>query len=508
MAWRASGVAPEAQPMLRLLAEEYPLRELHDGVARVDEVVVELVAEANRLGFAIERREGLATVRYGRLCDAGRALGTLLAGLVGRQESLAEAPAFATLGICLDCGHNATIKPAHLRVWLRRLVLLGFNAAMLYTEAGYRLPDEPCFGYLRGTWSADALRALDTFASSLGIELIGGIQALGHLEQLLKWPAYASCRDTEHTLLVGEPRTTALVEKMVAHWASVFRSRRLHLGMDETYDLGRGGALDRYGYRPGLELYTEHLAQVVEICRQQGLQPLIWSDVLFRLAGSGGGHYAGDKQSVARIAAALPAEVGLVYWDYYSPEAEHYRQRIELHRALGAEPMMASGVWSWPNFWHDQRSTERNAGACIEACRAAEVSELLFTLWSDDGAFWELDSNLAGLAWVAERCHGDGQVNDSRLARRFGAVCGGDWALHRTASRINEPLQSCCVIWDDPLLAIYLRHIASTRPGALAEAEQHYLAVAQALEPHRAQRAGGDLNHAWLVARLLATKVG
>ena len=78
----------------------------------------------------------------------------------------------------------------------------------------------------------------------------------------------------EHVLLVGEPRTYELIEKMVAHWSTVFRSRRLHLGMDETYDLGRGQYLDRNGYRCGLDIYAEHLAKVCAICARHGLRPM------------------------------------------------------------------------------------------------------------------------------------------------------------------------------------------------------------------------------------------
>ena len=42
----------------------------------------------------------------------------------------------------------------------RRLALLGYNAAMLYTEDTYALPDEPYFGFLRGAYTAAELRRI------------------------------------------------------------------------------------------------------------------------------------------------------------------------------------------------------------------------------------------------------------------------------------------------------------------------------------------------------------
>ena len=494
--WSPEATSPQAAAMLRSLAEEYPFREGAEG-----EATLRLLHEPDRQGYGIDRNGGHVTVRFGPLPQAGRALGSLLAGIVDAGSR----PAFSTLGILLDCGHNATVTSEHFRKWLRRLALLGFDTAMVYTEGGYRLPDEPCFGYARGAYTLEEMADLDAYAADLGIEMVGSIQALGHLEQVLKWPPYAALRDTEHTLLVGDPAVAELVDKMVGFWAEACRSRRLHVGMDETYDLGRGRYLDLNGYRPGLEIYTEHLRLVAEACRRHGVRPMVWSDVLFRLAG-GGTHYDPSSRIPEEVRRALPEDIDLVYWDYYSPDADHYVNRIAQHRALGYEPAMASGVWSWPTPWHDWRRTEQFAGACIAACRQEGLAEMTFTLWSDDGAFWDVDSSLAGLTLVAEMCHGDGRVDEEALARRFAAVCGSDLSAHRTASRLNDSLQACSVLWDDPLQALYLRHVAVDGTEALWQAEAHYRAVAADLDGYETDTIAGDLGHAALVARFMAEK--
>lgn len=497
LSWSPADTPADLTSMLRCLSEEYPLQETNGAAA-----TLRFVPEPGNPGYAIDRGDGVATVRYGHITQAGRAVGSLLAGL---SEDSGSTPAFDTLGILLDCGHNATITPQHLRMWLRRLALLGYNTAMVYTEAGYRLPDEPAFGYQRGTYTLDEMRELDGYAAALGIEMVGSIQALGHLEQALKWPPYAAIRDTEHTLLVGDPATEALVEKMIGFWDRAFSSRRLHVGMDETYDLGRGRYLDMHGYRPGLEIYTEHLRLVAETCSRHGLRPMVWSDVLFRLAG-GATHYDRNSRLPDEIRAALPRNVDLAYWDYYSPDPQHYLERIEAHRALGYEPVMTSGIWSWPTPWHNWRRTQQYGGACVTACREAGLREMIFALWSDDGAFWDLDSNLAGVALMAEHCYGDGTVDEDALARRFAAVCRSDLALHRAASRLNDPLQLCSVMWDDPLQAMYLRHAATEGTEALREAADHYRAVADALRGHEGDALAGDLGQAARLARFLASK--
>ena len=45
--------------------------------------------------------------------------------------------------------------------------------------------------------------------------------------------------------------------------------------------------VDRKGYESGLKLFNRHLDKVNEICRKNGLAPIIWSDMYFRLGNAG-----------------------------------------------------------------------------------------------------------------------------------------------------------------------------------------------------------------------------
>ena len=150
--WQSESAPPDLRPLLRILGEEYPIREAEDPGTSPDAVAVGFVCEPGLSGYSISRRDRQATVSYDQLACAGRAIGTLLSGLAAEGRMFEERAAFSTIGIVLDCGHNATVLPAHFKRWLRRLALQGYNTAMIYTEAGYLLPDEPCFGYMRGTY--------------------------------------------------------------------------------------------------------------------------------------------------------------------------------------------------------------------------------------------------------------------------------------------------------------------------------------------------------------------
>ncbi|MEI7437533.1 MAG: family 20 glycosylhydrolase [bacterium] len=462
----------------------------------------------------VERHGTAAVVRYSTPAQAGRALGALKAGLVPPHGVYRETTPFETLGIMLDCSRNAVMTVEHVTgVWLPRLVLLGYNQVMLYTEDTYELPGEPYFGYQRGAYTAAELTAIVAAAAALNIEVVPCIQTLGHLEQILRHGAYGPVRDTSSVLMVGEPKTYELIDKMVAHWAGIIRTRRIHIGMDETHDLGRGRYMDQHGYRNGFDLFNEHLKKVTAICLKYGLKPMIWSDMYFRLGSKTGDYYDPKAVIPPRVAKQIPLDVDLVYWDYYHDDPAFYLDWIERHRKLGKEPLMGSGVWTWNMHWHHRRLTEANAGACVRACYQAKLKEVLFTMWGDNGAFCDHDSAFAGLAYCADLAYGATTPSPARLEKRFAAVCGGSYAAHQLASDLymthhqgdtfQGPWPS---LWDDPFGETGFRTWAKDDPRQMAKAVRHYTQLANKLRPLSGDRACGDLGYAHAVARLIAER--
>ena len=502
VSWESKSTPPELRPVMRALGEAYPTVE---GGTKGITVRFERGAEPGVCRVA--RQGAAATVRYESPAMALRAVGALMANLVPDGGELEERSPFGTFGIMLDCSRNAVMRVEHLKKWLQRLALLGYNMVMLYTEDTYELPGEDYFGYLRGAYTAEELRAIDDYATQLGIEMVPCIQTLGHLEQIIKWPAYRDVTDTSRILLVDEDKTYALIEKMLAHWSKVYRSRRIHIGMDETHALGRGRYMDRFGYERGFDIFNKHLARVVKMCQDHGLKPMIWSDMYFRLGSKTGDYYDRDARIPGDVARKIPREVQLVYWDYHHSEKEFYLDWIARHRAMGFEPVMGSGVWTWSKVWYDRALTEANAGACVDACREVNLREMFFTLWGDDGAYCDFDSAFAGLAFVAEKAFAE-EVVPEALAARYGAVCDGDYDANILAAELRGVLNPAAVLWDDPLLGIYLQHERSQQDDALAKAEERYQALATELEAHAVDRAAGDLNHARLLTLALAAKVG
>ncbi len=503
--WQKTETPQELHLLLNNLSEEYPIY--------VDEkrgIEVKFVKTDNSGVSKAVTDDDCVTITYNKPHHAARALGAVMAG-----SDTDERAAFKTLGIMLDCSRNAVMKVEHFKRWLRRLALMGYNMAMLYTEDTYQLPDEPYFGYLRGPYSMAEIKLLDAYAAELGIELIACIQTLGHLEQILQWAPFSRIKDTSSVLLVDEPETYGLIDKMLAFWSEALQSRRIHVGMDETHDLGRGRFMDKFGYERGFDIFNRHLVKVNEICGKYGYSnPMIWSDMYFRMSNPNGDYY--DKASTipADIKAKIPENVELVYWDYYHEEADFYSEWIKRHRELGFNPLMGSGVWTWGRLWYDHQMTVKTVDPCIAACRETEVDELFFTMWGDDGSYCEFDSSFAGLAYCAELSY-NSTAEEQAIADRFAVICNADYQACILAGKIEDYsikssndniVSSPAMLWDDPLYAIVERSFGSAAAVVVKQKKEQWIELKAALEK-MTDNGRGNLEHAIIILETLIGKI-
>ena len=220
---------------------------------------------------------------------------------------------FDTLSVMLDMSRNAVMNIKSLKEYVDIISKLGYNALFLYTEDTYEVEGEPYFGYMRGRYSANELRDIDSYASKRGVEIIPCIQTLAHLETISRWEKFPM--DTPDILLVDDERTYELIDKMFSSLEKCLCSRRIHVGLDEAHSLGRGKHLDSYGYERASDIMRRHLNRVLEIAKKHGYEIMVWSDMFFRFWN--GGKFIIPKTTVPEeYKDIIPEEVTPVHWDY------------------------------------------------------------------------------------------------------------------------------------------------------------------------------------------------
>jgi len=470
---------------------------------------------APALCVSLENQKG--EIRYHEPCQFYRAMGLAVEQLRAGKACFAitEQPAFEMNGPMFDMSQgNAAFNVKALKVILRRLALMGLNTVMLYTEDNYEVPSHPYFGYMRPTYTQKELRELDDYAFSLGIEMIPCIQTLAHMPDALHWDCFKDIRDYDACLLVGKEETYDFVRDLLVAASTPFRTRRIHIGMDEAWNLGRGQYLDVFGHEKPLEIMKKHLARVMEIVRELGLSPMMWDDMFFRTSGNGK-YYNLEKGLTPEAIAMRPAEMQCVYWDYYHLERSQYDTLLAQHLALDPHMVFAGGVWSWRGFglaWSKTLNTTVNA---LAACRAHGVKEIFMTTWGDNGTESLASVTLIGAQLFAELAY-KGAYDRDDFARRFRFCTGGnledfenlelldlnDWVKAQKPDDPSSYNTSKVMMWQDILTGLLDKNYED------AHLDAHYEKVAEKLKAAIGRNGAYDsmFEYAYLVAHTLAKK--
>lgn len=386
----------------------------------VGEGELEVIGHRTAGDLKVSKLENQATICFEKDIHFYRGLGLLLEAISKGKDnfSITETPQFSTNGAMFDCSRNAVMKPETVKTIMRKMAIMGLDTLMLYTEDTYEVPQRPYIGYLRGRYTHAELTALDQYAEKLGIEIVPCIQTLAHLTQILKWEVMAEYRDTEDILLADTDQTYELIEELIVAASKPFRSKRIHIGMDEAHQLGLGRYLELYGYQRRFEIMLRHLEKVLSITQKYNLEPMIWSDMFFRLGSKTGDYYDLESQIPEDIIEKIPKGVRFVYWDYGHQDESFYKEWIKRHRILGSDPIFAGGIWTWAVMCTNYGKTFINTNAALEACKKEGVREVFATLWGDDGAENNHYTGLLGLQLFAE--HGySRQLSEEKLKERF-----------------------------------------------------------------------------------------
>lgn len=321
----------------------------------------------------------------------------------GCEYEFRERVWFESEGAMLDCSRNGVLKPEKVMEYIRRLASLGMGTLMLYTEETYEVPGRPYFGAFRGRYTREELNRLGDYAEIFGIEMVPCIQTLAHLHTALRWKEMECFRDTEDILLAGSEDVYELLDDMIGAIASSLKSRRIHLGMDEAHELGLGRYLKLNGYQNRFEIMTRHLERVTDICKKYGLEPMIWSDMYFRLKSQTGDYYDLPPETDFSDISKPPKEVAMVYWDYYHSEKEHYNRYFKLHKQLSEKMIYAGGAWIWNGIAPNYSCMAATLEAGLKACRESGVKETVCTFWQDNGAETPMEAGNLPLVLFAEQ---------------------------------------------------------------------------------------------------------
>ncbi len=272
--------------------------------------------------------------------------------------------------------------------WL--LAQLPRYAAWGYDELYLHLEDAVEFPSLPGVARADAYSRRDfgrlvDAATRAGIKVVPIVNLLGHTQYLIKTPAWRDLNElraadgsplTHGQICPLHPRTLEVADKLLRDLAPFCTAGKVHVGLDESFQLGKCPRCRAEVTRHGLAShFAGHATRLHGPAASLGLRTGLWADML------------------ALLPAAIPLlPRGLIAYDwYYYPFARHPRLELRNFSEYDLVPALrAQGIehWGCPMngaFRHEPLPVfgERlaNIVSWWQRCAKTSAAGLLVTSW-------------------------------------------------------------------------------------------------------------------------------
>ena len=173
-------------------------------------------------------------------------------------------PAMAHRGISDDWSRGPLPNMEFLKREIRTLAAFKYNTFSPYFEHTFAYASTPVAAFPGGAFTPDEARELVAYAAQYHITVIPEQESFGHLHHVLKFEAYSPLGETPRgaVLAPDDPGTLPLIGSWFAELAKVFPGPYVHIGADETFELGLGRTRDEVAKQGLGAVYLNFLSQI------------------------------------------------------------------------------------------------------------------------------------------------------------------------------------------------------------------------------------------------------
>ncbi len=296
-------------------------------------------------------------------------------------------PDLAVRGVMLDISRDKVPTADSLRAVVDRLAALKVNQVQLYSEHTFAYRGHPEVHGAASPLDEHEIRELDAFCRARHVELVPNQNCLGHMNRWLQHDRYSGLAISPEgfvdpfgiarqpmTIEPRNPDSLALVRELLAELLPLFSSRRVHVGLDEAWELPASRLEDFLGWVTTLRGLPE----------LDGREMLMWGDMV-----------AGR----ADLVGALPDGVTVCEWGYDSWHP--FEERCALLADAGIPFWVAPGTSSWLSILGRLTNARLTCRAAAAAALAHGGSGYLNTDWGDLGHLQQWLVSEPGLVYGA-----------------------------------------------------------------------------------------------------------
>ena len=363
-----------------------------------------------------------------------------------RMAQVRDWPAMRYRGFHDDLSRGPVPTLEFMKHQMRTFAAYKINVYSPYFEHTLAFAKHPLIGPPGGALSRTDIAELVAYARRYHIDVIPEQEAFGHLHHVLKYELYSPLAETPHghVLAPGQSGSMSLIRDWFSEIDSLFPSRYVHLGADETFELGRGQTAERIKRDSIGPVYLGFLSDIVSAIKRPGKRYLFWGDVAV---------------NHPTLVGSLPKEMVAVAWSYGASNS--FDRQITPFTQAGIETWVAPGVSNWNRVYPNNNVAFINIRNFVRDGQRLGAAGLLNTSWDDDGE-GIFNQTWAGVLFGAAAGWQSGESSIDTFQRSFGRAFHRDttgradaaerslMAAHAAIEKAGLGNGSDALFWLDP----------------------------------------------------------
>lgn len=392
--------------------------------------------------------------------------------LICPAVSIRDWPSMQWRGVQDDISRGPIPTEDYMKRQMRTLAAYKINVFALYMEHVFDFESEPLLAPREAALTAKEVTALVEYAKSLYITIVPEQQTFGHLHHMLKYELYSGVAERPHgnVLTPTKQESYDIVKAMYADLVPLFPGPFLHIGGDETFELGKGQTAALASQEGVGRVYLDHIDKVSEILDPYHKQLMFWGDIAVKYP---------------QLLGTLPKDMIAVPWDY-DPKPS-YASIIKPYRDAGLRVVVAPGANNWNQVWPNLDDGYENVRNFVRDGQSLGAIGMLDTTWNDDGESlyamaWPTLIFGAAAAWQA----GESNIDEFKNAYDWDFYRNAEDSSFRTAlddldrghealAKIKVDAETDDLFWVDPFTpegAATMQRLAPAAPEMRIGAEQ------------------------------------
>ncbi len=323
--------------------------------------------------------------------------------------SIRDWPSMEWRGVQDDISRGPIPTEDYMKQQIRILAAYKVNLFALYMEHVFDFASQPLVAPKEAALTSQEINGLVDYAKKLYITILPEQQTFGHLHNMLKYEIYSDVaeRPHGHVLTPTKGQSYEIIKAMYADLVPLFPGPFLHIGGDETFELGHGQTAALAAQEGLGRVYLDHIQKVSAILQPYHKQLMFWGDIAVKYP---------------QLLSILPKDMIAVPWDYDAKPS--YESIIKPYRDAGLHVVVAPGANNWNQVWPNLDVAYVNIRNFVRDGQKLGAMGMLNTTWNDDG------ESIYGMAWPALifGAAAGWQSNESDVEAFKGSY---DWAFYR-----------------------------------------------------------------------------